>query len=435
MNLLFETANTNRYLYSLQSGRPMVKGSKGRKDKARGPKGRSTVGKTLVGPMGLTLRWWLAICLILAFVGINLQWLTHIVDARYVGLVLIIAGLAGAIYITRLIELRPKKAREKKEWRDDLAWRLLHWVTFKGKLKPWLPVLGIIAIVIDLGWNLGYAHSTEFLSQDWTMWALGGVLLVYNFVPNEFGKERDFALIFASIFAITMVLPMGIYRVVTGTVDLPEWFVYYLLAAPTSVIVNLTGAHSYVVGKTISFDLVHGGTSGLVISTGCAGLDSLFLFISGFIAFMLIENARLTRPITASLIIGVLTAYFANLLRMTIIVLVGVQYGRDAMLATHENAGSIIFLGWIALFWFLMYRFVLKPGRGKDEGVGFGDELMCSKCGQRIDPDNIPERCPKCGQRFEEGLFCDSCGKEINPKKVPRKCPRCGNKFELDSEE
>jgi archaeosortase C (PEF-CTERM variant) len=415
----------------------MTKRSKGKKDRPRAkkPKARSPVGKTMVGPLGLTLRWWLAICLILAFVGINLQWLTHIKDARYVGLVLIAVGLLGAIYFTSIIEKRPAAKKLKKEWRDDLAWRLLHWATFKGKLRPWLPVLGIIAIVIDLGWNLGIAHSTEFLSQDWTMWALGGVLLVYNFVPSEYGKERDFALIFAAIFAITMVLPMGIYRIITNTTDLPEWFVYYLLALPTSIIVNLTGAHSYVDGKTISFDMVHGSSSGLVISTGCAGLDSLFLFISGFIAFMLIENARLTRPITASLVIGIFTAYFANLLRMTIIVFVGVWYGKDAMLATHENAGSIIFLGWIALFWFLMYRFVLKPARGKGGSFGFGEEQMCANCGLSIDPGDIPEKCPRCGQRFEEGLFCDSCGKEIDPKKVPRKCPRCGNKFELDSEE
>jgi archaeosortase C (PEF-CTERM variant) len=284
------------------------------------------------GPLGISYRWWLAVCLILAFIGVNLQLLTHIHDVRVFGLILITIGLIAAVYITRLIELQPSTKKVVKEKRKDLAWRLLNWVTWRGKLKPWLPILGILAIVIDLGWNLGIAHSEQFLSQDWTMWALGGVLLVYNFVPREYGKERDFALIFVTIFALTMVLPMGLYRVVTHTTDLPQWFVYYLLAKPTSVIVNLTGAHSDVSGITISFDLLHGGVSGLVISTGCAGLDSLFLFISGFVAFMLIENVTLTRPISAALIIGILTAYFANLLRMTIIVLVGIQYGKDAIL-------------------------------------------------------------------------------------------------------
>jgi archaeosortase C (PEF-CTERM variant) len=384
------------------------------------------------GPLGVSYRWWLAICLILAFIGVNLQLLTHIQDVRYVGLVLICLGLAGAILITRFIEIQPAAKKVAKEKRKDLAWRLLHWITYHGKLKPWLPILGIIAIVIDLVWNLGIAKSEEFLSQDWTMWALGGVLLVYNFVPRQYGKERDFALIFVTLFAITMVLPMGLYRVLTHTTDLPEWFVEYLLAKPTSILVNLTGAHSYVSGITISFDLLHGGVSGLVISTGCAGLDSLFLFISGFVAFMLIENARLTRPISIALVIGILTAYFANLLRMTIIVLVGVQYGADAMMATHENAGSIIFLGWIALFWFLMYQFVLKPERAKSKGQD--DELRCSNCGLRVNSKKVPEKCPRCGQVFEEGLFCDKCGKEINPNKIPKKCPDCGNSFDFSEE-
>ena len=378
-------------------------------------------------------KWWLATCLILAFVGINLQWLTHIQNARYVGLVLIAVGLAGALFITAKYE---KPARGKKERRTDLAYRLLNWVTLRGRLRPWLPLLGIAVIIIDLVWNLVIARSDEFLSQDWTMWALGGVLLVYNFVPKDYGKERDFALIFVSLFALTMVLPMGIYRVLTGTIDLPEWFVYYLLALPTSMIVNLTGASSFVDGKTISFDMVHGGASGLVISTGCAGLDSLFLFISGFVAFMLIENAKLTRSISAALIIGILTAYFANLMRMTIIVLVGIQYGTAAMLATHENAGSIIFLGWIALFWFLMYEFVLKKERARQDKARqeATDELRCANCGFRVNPKKVPSKCPRCGQKFEEGVFCDKCGKDIDPENIPDKCPDCGNSFEQSEE-
>ena len=410
-----------------------AKAKKGR-SKAYLIKGTKASPAAPSGPLGLSYRWWLAICLILAFVGVNLQLLTHLPDVRIFGQVLIVIGLVGAILLTTVIERRSKDKKVKKEKRDDLAWRFLHWITWKGRLKPWLPVLGLVAIIIDLVWNFVIAHSTEFLSQDWTMWALGGVLLIYDFVPRKYGKERDFALLFVSLFAITMVLPMGIYRVITDTTDLPEWFVYYLLALPTSLIVNLTGAHSYVSGITISFDMTGGGVSGLVISTGCAGLDSLFLFISGFVAFMLIENAKLTRPITAALIIGIATAYFANLLRMTIIVLVGVQYGTSAMLATHENAGSIIFLGWIALFWYLMYRFVLKPARDKEKAAEDVDELRCANCAFGVDPKHIPDKCPRCGQVFEQGLFCEECGAEIDPEKVPEKCPECGNPFDLAEE-
>ena len=414
-------------------------GSSGRKRsrtkrKRSGGRGQGTE-KTVPAQkyLGLAPRWWLAAGLIMAFVGVNLQFLTHIVPVRWFGIGLIIIGLAKAIYWVRFIETAAPE-REAPARRTDLADRFIYYLTLKGRLKPWLPILGIFVILIDLGWNLGIAHSTEFLSQDWTMWVLGVVLLVYPFVPASYGKERDFSLILIFFYSVTMVLPMGIYRLATGTIELPGGFVHWVLGVPVAAIVRLSGAWASAHGIYIDFQETGGQFSSLGISTGCAGLDSLFLFISGFIAFILVENPRLDRRIGAALVIGVLTAYFANLMRMVIIVEAGVYYGRDAMLAVHENAGTLIFLGWIAVFWFLMYRFVLRRRPKADEKAGAAspigeDNLKCAKCGTEVDPENIPEKCPRCGQPFEDGLFCDQCGRELDPDDIPEKCPECGNLF------
>jgi exosortase/archaeosortase family protein len=230
---------------------------------------------------------------------------------------------------------------------------------------------------------------------------------------------------------------MGLYRLATHTTDLPEGFVYSLLATPTSWLVNLTGAYSYAHGAWITFTMTNGHVESLGISTGCAGLESLFLFISGFIAFLLVENQRFNRRIAGALVIGIFTAYFANLLRMTIIVLAGVNYGRDAMLAVHENAGTLIFLGWIAVFWYLMYVFVIrrpeKAGAPADD-AGAGevvreDGLLCENCEAQVDPANIPDECPNCGQKFDTGLFCERCGAEVDPGQIPDRCASCGNPF------
>ena len=399
--------------------------------------------------LGVGPRWWLAVGLIMAFVGVNLQLLTHIVPARWFGLGLIIVGMAKAVYWVRFIETAVKKRKLVR--RRDLADRFIHHLTLNGRLRPWLPILGIVVILIDLGWNLGIAHSTEFLSQDWTMWALGAVLLVYNFVPPAYGKERDFSLILIFVYSMTMVLPLGLYRLATGTIDLPGGFVYWMLGTPVAAIVRLTGAWASAHGIFIEFQMTTGQYSTLGISTGCAGLDSLFLFISGFIAFMLVENPRLDRRIGAALAVGILTAYFANLMRMVIIVEAGVYYGQAAMMAVHENAGTLIFLGWIAVFWYLMYRFVLrrpaatgKAGSASVTGEGEAvesdrasaasedndpDGLNCSNCGAEVDPENVPEKCPECGQDFDPGIYCEKCGEGVDAENIPKKCPECGNPF------
>jgi archaeosortase C (PEF-CTERM variant) len=367
----------------------------------------------------------------MAFVGVNLQLLTHIPAARWFGMGLIIIGMAKAVYWVRFIERSARKRKVVR--RRDLADRFMHLLTLKGRLRPWLPIIGIVAILIDLGWNLGIARSTEFLSQDWAMWALGLVLLAYNFVPSAYGKERDFSLILVFFYSITMVLPMGLYRLATGTIDLPGGFVYWMLGVPVAALVRLTGAWASAHGIFIDYQMSTGQFGSLGISTGCAGLDSLFLFISGFVAFMLVENARLDRRIAAALVLGILTAYFANLLRMVIIVQAGVYWGHSAMMAVHENAGTLIFLGWIAVFWYLMYRFVLRrPAAASDivEGKeGSGDGLSCAGCGAPVDPGNIPEKCPACGQPFDPGTYCEKCGREVDPEDLPEKCPSCGNPF------
>lgn len=400
-----------------------------RKGASRPKRGRGS-GKSAPAQkiLWLTPRWWLAVGLIMAFVGVNLQLLTHIAGVRWFGIGLIVIGMAKAVYWVTVIEAgKGRPAERREEGRTDLADRFIHHLTLGGRLRPWLPIAGIVVILIDLGWNLGYAHSTEFLSQDWTMWALGAVLLLYPFVPPAYGKERDFSLILVFLFSVTMVLPLGLYRLATGTVDLPEGFVYYMLGVPVVALVRMTGAWASAHGIWIDFQMDDGQYGSLGISTGCAGLDSLFLFISGFVAFILVESPRLDRRISAALVIGILTAYFANLLRMTIIVLAGVHYGNAAMLAVHENAGTLIFLGWIALFWYLMYRFVLGP-RAAAGGAG-EEELSCAGCGLAVDPAAIPEKCPRCGQRFDPGLYCDRCGAEVDPGKIPDKCPDCGNSF------
>jgi archaeosortase C (PEF-CTERM variant) len=420
----------------------------GKRTEAQGTDGVGPARKYL----GLAPRWWLAVGLIMAFVGVNLQLLTHIVSVRWFGIGLIIVGMAAAVYWVRFIE---RAAPERKPLRRrDLADRFVHYLTINGHLRPWLPIIGIIVILIDLAWNLVIAHSAEFLSQDWTMWALGVVLLAYNFVPAPYGKERDFALILIFFYSVTMVLPMGLYRLATGTIDLPGGFVYWMLGVPVAALVRLTGAWASAHGIFIDFQESTGQFGSLGISTGCAGLDSLFLFVSGFIAFMLVENARMDRRIGAALVLGILTAYFANLLRMVIIVEAGVYWGQMAMMAVHENAGTLIFLGWIAVFWYLMYRFVLRrpdtteeageasgtvdgeaagagaASDGGESGKGAGgDDLKCAACGALVDPEAIPEKCPSCGQPFEPGVFCGKCGREMDPDDLPGKCPSCGNPF------
>ena len=59
------------------------------------------------------------------------------------------------------------------------------------------------------------------------------------------------------------------------------------------------------------------------------------------------------------LVIGILTSYLANILRMAIITGIGKLYGTDALLSAHAYAGWLIFLAWIIPFWYLVFMYLI----------------------------------------------------------------------------
>ena len=70
---------------------------------------------------------------------------------------------------------------------------------------------------------------------------------------------------------------------------------------------------------------------------------------------------------TGFLALGVALAWFANIIRMTIIVMVGSYYGKDALLWTHKYLGEIIFIAWTAVFWMFLFKYMPEPEKDGDE--------------------------------------------------------------------
>lgn len=112
---------------------------------------------------------------------------------------------------------------------------------------------------------------------------------------------------------------------------------------------------------TITF---HDGTvNTLGISTACAGLYSFSIFVSAFISFTLVFERLPPRLMALVLGIGMLAAYVGNLFRMMVIGVVGYYKGMDALLWAHKNVGWMVFLGWSAVFWYLVMRYADKRAR------------------------------------------------------------------------
>lgn len=316
--------------------------------------------------------------------------------------------------------------------RPSLAARFLHIVTWRGRLVPHFPILGISIIVADLVYNATVSATPALLTEDTIVLLGAGALIAYGFVPPRFARERDFVLLFFvmlnSILVVPLLLARAFYADFERSVDVYSWVA---LAPQTSAMLN-------VLGVSNTLHSVYGSTApGLtftpknlafpvtvVITTACSGMYSFGIFASAFVAFVLTEYEQASRRIWGLLGLGLLTSYLANVLRMVVIVLVG-NYtdtpGTDLqnMLIAHSYAGWLIFLGWITLFWGILLK-LAKPTtpasvERRHTTPWRRKEPSCGSCGLHLSPIFPALRC-ECGtylhtECLQKATACPACGR------------------------
>ncbi len=341
------------------------------------------------------LKWFLA-GLFFIFAGLEIAvTLTYL--PRVLGLVLILAGVGIMIFLAQKKPEQVKaekaerpEAMEEKEEKKSLADHLIHILTLKGRITFALPVIGVIIVIFVYAFNLLRTQELDLGVNDTITILLGLTLILYNYVPVKFKAERDFVLLFFLFLFLILVVPLTLYSLYSGPLreNTNSPFVYYLLAEPTAGLLNLLGISSsaHLISSPETVNGIYISTSGVyivyenlggsqqtslssvMIGLSCTGLYSVTIFISGFTAFILMEYKKVDVKVASLLTLGVFTSWIANILRMTIIVVVGSHYGSDALEWTHANLGIIIFMIWVAIFWGVMFKLLVPADSGEDEG-------------------------------------------------------------------
>jgi exosortase/archaeosortase family protein len=344
-----------------------------------------------------TQRFWFLFALILLLAGIEIA-VTLTYMARWIGVILIALGLGILISTARkgpqpeiAEETEDKKPKEEDADSKNLADVLISKLTLGGRINPFLPIIGCLLIIFVYFFNFMVRNNLELGVNDTITILLGTTLALYNYIPTKYNRERDFVLLFFIFLFLILVLPITLYSLITNSDPLVENsnspFIYYLLAEPTSGMLNAVGipasAHSIppssivngipltTTGVQIVYQNVGEGAetpwSTVMIGISCTGLYSVTIFISGFIAFILIEYGRFDIRVSSLLVLGIFTSWFANILRMTIIVAVGSHMGGGALRWTHENLGIFIFMLWVGLFWAIMFKLLVPKNDSTEE--------------------------------------------------------------------
>jgi exosortase/archaeosortase family protein len=372
------------------------------------------------------------VSLMVAFTGLTMVLNpTHAAGLEWIGIPLLVAGVALLVWATW-----PGAVEARVETRS-LGSRLLYWLTLRGRLVRLFPIAGVGIIAVDLAYNFLLSSSPALLTEDIMVLLTATVLLGYQFVPPAHRRERDFALIFFLVLDVVLVAPLLLVRFITRNVDASvDLYSWTALAPELSSILSLLGVANSVhavAGFTapgLTFTPVKMSIPvTVVISTSCSGIYSFGIFASALVAFLLTEYESPSRRLWLLLALGFLASYVANLLRMVIIVLVGyytdsAQSDLQNLLLAHSYAGWIIFLGWLALFWGLLFKFLpaerassaaestLSQKRAKQWGL-----RACDACGGALTPAIPAIRCP-CGRYYHRKCVATEA-----------RCPSCNRTF------
>jgi exosortase/archaeosortase family protein len=95
------------------------------------------------------------------------------------------------------------------------------------------------------------------------------------------------------------------------------------------------------------------------IGAACSGVDSLSLFIGLFLLLVINEKVDYKKA-SLVFIIGILSTIAINILRVTLIMIIGTKYPNFAVGLFHKQAGWILFSVFILALLFISYKWMLK---------------------------------------------------------------------------
>lgn len=127
-----------------------------------------------------------------------------------------------------------------------------------------------------------------------------------------------------------------------------EAFVRVALLVPVGLVLWVVGMNPVVQGQTVTYVTPRGPLS-LEVGAACSGVQAMALF-AGVLALYLVAERPGGRRLLLWSCIGLAGVYIANLLRLVMLFLVGYQWGPEALMRAHAEAGWLFFVAWAVLF-------------------------------------------------------------------------------------
>jgi len=216
------------------------------------------------------------------------------------------------------------------------------------KFSPTFILLGVGMVVAAIF----MPESPDFLVFSVLM-ALVGVYAIL------FGKGVQIPAILLAIYGFVVTFP----RLVERYIEVPYSQTAIL---PLVGVLNIMGYPYISQGQWIHFTSNSGEPVSVAITAACAGPTTMAVFLAIF-ALMMLDMPVPPKKAAWLFLFGVVGTWLQSIIRLVILMLIGYQWGRDALFSAHSWSIYILFPLWYLLFVYLYFRQVGPQFRGKPE--------------------------------------------------------------------
>ena len=240
---------------------------------------------------------------------------------------------------------------------------------------------GPIILAVSLWLLYNHRHALAELAAQ-PAWGLGLPLLVAGLVLYALGRSQSFLGIeVGSQIILLCALTLGFLgKRALRLIWFPLFFLAFMTPLPEVLVASVTAPLKSAV-STVSANLLYAlgypvsragvilnvGQYQLLVADACAGLNSMFtLEALGLLYMNLMQYTSVARNVTLSILV-IPIAFFANVVRVIVLVLVTYHFGDAAGQGfVHGFAGMVLFLVGLVLVLFTDYLlgwFFKEPAR------------------------------------------------------------------------
>ncbi len=199
-------------------------------------------------------------------------------------------------------------------------------------------IIGIFIILADVVYNLNAMNQLGTL--DSMTFFLGASFIAYG-IP-KYKRMGEFGIYMSATFIVLFLFFYSLLPSMNN--NFIHYFDHYFVLLPSLAIVRSV---SDIAIHVVDIETVHFKgfeDASVVIGGPCSGLYSMILLIGIIVGYARMEHLSNKRSLALLVGFAVLTAYIANLIRVSVLYYIGYYYGIERMMSVHVYLGWLIFI-------------------------------------------------------------------------------------------